>query len=721
MAAPASAGGRFRQRKISTKQTLQILKQSQISEVDNDDLQQRDLQEIETGVDKNEEDEVHLQKILKATGLTHTADTYIPTPDASKEWLEASKYYSGTFQHPESYIKSSCQMEDYSGTLYNMDEEDDEFLKPYNEQLAKDKKDQLTEDEFEIMMYNFEKTISDKQPFLVTDPTHILSLNEIKLALLQVDRSSVENVTQVLAEDLNVHPFITHFDAKLPKKPRQLKVLIELHGTSVYDHFKKRKIARAGNNITPILKFTGEDDNDAYICFRQRQFRQQRKTRRADVQSSEKLLKLFRELKATKDLNVLVAQRELLRLESIKTEHEIFELRCRVKTIKRELGITDSDEDLIAHKKKKLPPPVVQPAAAAVDVKEEKKKGLAKSSNNANIDRNKAVDGTLPDTPQQFQPYVKLPPSKIPDMELETVDRLLSSKELSMQKFVDEKLKKRKLAEAGFTNFTDDPYNPWLNITTPYQEILDSSHIPYSSIASSLFDVESFGYVPNAERYIEKGIAPNEGDVILINPETGKISKKSAPEKFNPFYMESALTSGTLMTLRNRVGRLGQTYIDRRGMVKIPDLTRDDFENEEEWDAFERKRDMAMFDSETHPSPLSEDPSCLNNISNDTQVIRFGSMLVSKSYETLRETVLQHRQHYIQRLRLQQQQMQQNQLAQQQAQQQGQQARKNSPLPPAAAQSGSIAKANAWCPVAVASIHDPEHDIYPRSILCCVI
>lgn len=349
---PSSAGNRFRQRKISTKQTLQIFKQSKVSDIDNEDLQQRDLQEIETGVEKNEEDEVHLQKILKNTGITSTAEAYIPTPDASKLWEEASKYYTGQFQQPESYIKSSCQVEDYSGCLYNMDEEDDEFLSKLNKKLISKKIEPLSDDEFETIFYNFEKVISDKQPFLVTDPSQVLPLDEIKMAIVKFDKSSVENINKSLSSELQVHPFVTLFDAKLPNKPRTLEVLVEKYGEDVYEHFKERKIQRGGKSVTPILKFNGEDDSDAYVCFRQRQFRQQRKTRRADTQSSEKLIKLYQELKNTRELVFLVAQRELKRLEALQTEREIFELRCKVKNYKRDLGITDSDEDLVAHKKK---------------------------------------------------------------------------------------------------------------------------------------------------------------------------------------------------------------------------------------------------------------------------------------------------------------------------------------------------------------------------------
>ena len=77
-------GARFRQRKISVKQPLTIYKQRDLPTPDSNELepsqvhhlnsnasssstqQPRDLHAVETGVDKNEEEEVHLQQVINA-------------------------------------------------------------------------------------------------------------------------------------------------------------------------------------------------------------------------------------------------------------------------------------------------------------------------------------------------------------------------------------------------------------------------------------------------------------------------------------------------------------------------------------------------------------------------------------------------------------------------------------------------------------------------------
>lgn len=49
----AAQGARFRQRKLSTKQSLQILREDQVEKIDDD--AQRNIPKVETGVEKGEE------------------------------------------------------------------------------------------------------------------------------------------------------------------------------------------------------------------------------------------------------------------------------------------------------------------------------------------------------------------------------------------------------------------------------------------------------------------------------------------------------------------------------------------------------------------------------------------------------------------------------------------------------------------------------------------
>ena len=139
-----SAGSlRFRQRKISTKSTLRIYTKDQLPSLDKNELEPSQVHNlkssdatqsrgVDTGVDKSEEDEIHLQQVINAAqqallSNTETSTVYIPTPNASRIWPDASTYYKQKFQEPHLLIKFSFTVEDAVGVGYNMDEEDEDF------------------------------------------------------------------------------------------------------------------------------------------------------------------------------------------------------------------------------------------------------------------------------------------------------------------------------------------------------------------------------------------------------------------------------------------------------------------------------------------------------------------------------------------------------------------------------------------------------------------
>nr|5J9Q_C Chain C, Enhancer of polycomb-like protein 1 [Saccharomyces cerevisiae S288C]5J9Q_G Chain G, Enhancer of polycomb-like protein 1 [Saccharomyces cerevisiae S288C]5J9Q_N Chain N, Enhancer of polycomb-like protein 1 [Saccharomyces cerevisiae S288C]5J9U_C Chain C, Enhancer of polycomb-like protein 1 [Saccharomyces cerevisiae S288C]5J9U_G Chain G, Enhancer of polycomb-like protein 1 [Saccharomyces cerevisiae S288C]5J9U_N Chain N, Enhancer of polycomb-like protein 1 [Saccharomyces cerevisiae S288 len=349
-----SSNSRFRHRKISVKQHLKIYLPNDLKHLDKDELQQREVVEIETGVEKNEEKEVHLHRILQmGSGHTKHKD-YIPTPDASMTWNEYDKFYTGSFQETTSYIKFSATVEDCCGTNYNMDERDETFL---NEQVNKGSSDILTEDEFEILCSSFEHAIHERQPFLSMDPESILSFEELKPTLIKSDMADF-NLRNQLNHEINSHKthFITQFDPVSQMNTRPLIQLIEKFGSKIYDYWRERKIEVNGYEIFPQLKFErpGEKEEiDPYVCFRRREVRHPRKTRRIDILNSQRLRALHQELKNAKDLALLVAKRENVSLNWINDELKIFDQRVKIKNLKRSLNISGEDDDLINHKRKR--------------------------------------------------------------------------------------------------------------------------------------------------------------------------------------------------------------------------------------------------------------------------------------------------------------------------------------------------------------------------------
>lgn len=220
------------------------------------------------------------------------------------------------------------------------------------------------------------------------------------------------------------------------------------------------------------------------------------------------------------------------------------------------------------------------------------------------------------------------------------------------------------------------------------------------------------------------------------------------PEFYSPYEKEGQPNvSEPIFRLRKRAARGGRIMIDRRGLIRKSDFKLSDFvdfngdgtasandEDEDEsmadvggiYDNNENTNDLSdrellskrvakekgidvynsqidkyirhdsrwKYDNDFPESmeakydPFGSDPLKLNCISNDTQSIRFGSMLLSKAYESYREAQIQRQQmiiqnkrrmHYLQQQRIQQitqakqAALQQRQLQQQQKQHQLQQ------------------------------------------------
>lgn len=783
-AGKAAAGARFRQRKISVKVPLPIYNQnelcgtdlelepSQLHHLNAASQQARDPHTVETGVDKNEEDEVHLQQVINAAQQAllgaqeksaASSSVYIPTPDASRLWPLAHKYYNDkTFVEPDSYIKFSATVEDTLGIEYNMDEADEEFFNGELKNYPKDKSSAsstsnngsatvdlnentqpCSELEFEAICDKYEKTIELKQPFLSVDPSTILTYKELRSAIMQ-DLSSTDvsdsytgagaepkyistsSLKEKLSKELNFKPFVTTFDKTQVStdRVRSITKLLELFGEPVYNHWRARKIERKGKSITPILKFEDpsatekDNDSDPYICFRRREFRQARKTRRADNLGAERIRSLQRSLKRARELVLNVCQRELLKLQSWESEYKIFRLRSDAKSVKRALGVKGDDHLFYPHKRKKIV--VVEPPEEeeqdVMRIRREKKRTQDSQSYTAVQVKERPFNNPLQPEASSTQPYVKLPPSKIPDLEVLTVATVLQEKNETIKRAVSEKLRKRKELDRGWVNITYDPYQPLFTFSTNRtNDEIELSHIPYSSIgANYLHQFNTSNIISDLlKRMIEdpskalpgvKTFSGSNGEMVPSRPfphlQTLLSNHINSRENGSQGYIAQLLTniqnndfssytsgfgtsrdreentevSDAVLRLRKRAGRANQVFVDRRGLVHRPtdelnewlnlpdsdtELVDEGMEVDEEnstkssfvKDAYQNKKDTLMrLDSQWRFSddfseydmgvtqPFSFEPSRQNCISDDTQSIRFGSMLLSKSYDFLRES-----------------------------------------------------------------------------------
>ncbi|OKL57009.1 Enhancer of polycomb-like protein 1 [Talaromyces atroroseus] len=312
--------GRTRPKKLTSKASIPIVREDQIDFIDED--VQAALQQVETGVEKAEESEIHLQAAINAVALGKISEANIPTPETVLSSIRYDELYPPTFSQPATYIRFSSTVEDCCGCTYDLVEEDDVFLKIMNEKRDPSSPP-CTEDQFEEVMQFFEETAQTKQPYAAVDHPPVLSFAEIEES----------------------------FDAAVDEH-------IKKFAKDIYDHWKSRRVNKGNSPLQSALKFeTGQetDDGDPYVCFRRREVRQIRKTRGRDAQSAEKLRKLRKELEDARQLVAFVRQRELARKEMFIIEKQVFQQRAQVKDMKRKLGIKDDDEDLINQKPKKKP------------------------------------------------------------------------------------------------------------------------------------------------------------------------------------------------------------------------------------------------------------------------------------------------------------------------------------------------------------------------------
>lgn len=593
-------------------------------------------------------------------------------------------------------------MEDTAGCPYCMDEEDERFLKEMNSKIKDGPA--CTEDEFEMICYKFETTISEKQPYLTMDPTQVLAFEDLSPVIIQ-EITQAEN-DPASPEFLLATTTSSIYRSTLKQSNTSKKDPItsfKQFGETIYPHWKNRKIQRGGRTVFPTLKFeegggTEKEDNDPYVCFRRRELRQVRKTRRTDQQSSQRLRKLQAEMETAKKLMEMVVKREQMRKEALQMEWDIFEQRCKVKGVKRRLGIKGEDEDLVAHKKKKTEEPAKKAIAAAAETTptntkstpSNEKATTSVSSTTGNV---ATVSSSGASGIHSVPANVRLPASKIPDIELLNLEQVLSEKETTIKNAVKAKLKSRAQHDNEWVNYTDNPFVPYCDYFDPDLEqrknlrIIDPKHAAYSSLASP--------YPPSNDVPLKLPLSSSLGSsyasrvetspTILraeVDEERGDISvtstvkeKDMAPPNNTGAHFNIPRRSA--VSLRRRVGRGGRIMIDRRGLVSRPQPNVNDDDDDvmmqedyKIWKRYEFDSDMQTDNMEFS----TNDPSRLNGISDETQSIRFGSMLLSKAYESYREAYQQRQQ---QLLTLQQKVLQQQKEQKQQQQQQQQQQQNN--------------------------------------------
>ncbi|KAK3717292.1 Enhancer of polycomb-like protein 1 [Vermiconidia calcicola] len=322
-----------RQRKLNTKQPLRIIRENDIDDAP-DDESQRHIPQVETGVEKGEEIEYHLQAVINAANATalgakSNTQSYIPTPDATRaKGVKYDELYPKAFSLPSTYIRFSSTVEDSIGVAYCMNDDDVEFFgrlnegKDVNGQPRKDKLSQCSDDTFEEVMNFFEESSTRLQPYANVDNAPILSLEEME--------SSIDDSISAEAQKW-LKPVYQYWVLRKGSRPLMPTIKVRVLDTS-----------------------NEADDADPYVCFRRREVRQTRKTRGRDAQVVEKLKKLRLELEQARQLVQMVVQREQLNKEDLEVSRKVFDERRKLKDVKvskQIIGEKGEDEELLVNQK----------------------------------------------------------------------------------------------------------------------------------------------------------------------------------------------------------------------------------------------------------------------------------------------------------------------------------------------------------------------------------
>ncbi|KNE56609.1 hypothetical protein AMAG_02399 [Allomyces macrogynus ATCC 38327] len=140
---------------------------------------------------------------------------------------------------------------------------------------------------------------------------------------------------------------LSHITLPLPSPATSSAAHVAWWLPHIYPWWSHRRRTRRNRPLAPIVRI--EDPNprnetDPYVCFRKRETKVMRKTRRSDAQAGTHLRKLRGELAMARALLALVHARESARTQVLVRDRSVFEARVQLRAVKRKLGVNDEKE-----------------------------------------------------------------------------------------------------------------------------------------------------------------------------------------------------------------------------------------------------------------------------------------------------------------------------------------------------------------------------------------
>lgn len=476
------------------------------------------------GVDQHELTEHHLQAALSSHQLEATQGTtsgatkkayHIPTPKSvevlsTKQYNDA--YPPNAYSDPVTYVRYSDTVEaNVRGAPYCLDEDDQGWLDKHNakarneldEALKNPKnvpqgaKDQaaaavqaaatlasqepekyltITEDEFETVMYVFERATCERHPLLELDFAKVPTLDDLlpefdetsaaaALAEPELPAYNAEATAEADTKPINGKLSLKSNAAKkgenVDKKwsaenPFRHLSLLKPCARLIYPWWHLRRQARDGKPIVPLLNFDESNESDPYVCFRRREVKTARKTRKTDTLQLEKLVRLQSELKQATQLFKMVAQREQIKEQQVKKAHECWSQACRLLDVKQQWTILgpnkgQEDENLIFGVQPDPTAPVPNAAATAQNAQLLKKKRKAEEA--SSVSTTLKLRRPKPGDDQAHGKTVGVEGSG-------GIGPAILERVRAIQAYIEREMQWHQQADAGFEDLTDTAYQP---------------------------------------------------------------------------------------------------------------------------------------------------------------------------------------------------------------------------------------------------------------------
>ena len=328
---------KFRSRKIDYTKAIAVYRWDQLGSDQMEELESpiRSIQPMATGVDKEEEDEHHLQAALSAqAAATSQAERYyIPTPESKLVGADYDSMYPPVYKMPKAMIRYSNTLEDvYSNHNFvdftsNIKASSSSSAAPHRQIHQQQQQPQA--------FYN-----ADEEDLLFLKnniPTISVELWEQIVDCLE------DSVRQFNNENIVTLDCLERFhNSTGPDSGRGVGGPDEVSLERALDWWKVRR-AKLGRSLVPFLRHEdmGKLGADPYVCFRRREVRLPRKTRRSDAQCMERLRKLQYDLSTLRSILVAAQKRDRFKRESLALDGAIWDRYWEVEELRRAKRISE--------------------------------------------------------------------------------------------------------------------------------------------------------------------------------------------------------------------------------------------------------------------------------------------------------------------------------------------------------------------------------------------